>query len=335
MKERALIQGLLFCYDYLAIILSVISIMIMIILSPVFWKMEVNKATSKKGLKDVLSFVIIVALIIGFAFLCCSIHEKWTVVPNLYGMTYDDALNTLYSNRLKGQLVLASTNRDLSKSDSRVVWQSQASQLIIPTQTKISFVIDDAFSLNSTPLIQYSYRDNPFDQSQKLEYTCDYKDAIRQAVEQEQVYNNGVFPNLEIEDPHWVIEIESAELEYHAYTATWKGRSYTSFSAFSSYRLYAGAMSTTLEEIVVASSVLLGGGAGSPNLKNCTIIGKLIPGNKQNNCVLQMLSFPSFEDTGYLFLPQTLLIGDYTFCFSIIDENGKAYEWYHTVRITK
>ena len=130
----------------------------MIILSPVFWKMEVNKATSKKGkkaLKNVLGFVIIVALMIGFAFLCCSIHEKWTVVPNLYGLTYDDALNTLYSNRLKGQLVLASTNRDLSKSDSRVVWQSQASQLIIPTQTKISFVIDDAFSLNSTPLIQY------------------------------------------------------------------------------------------------------------------------------------------------------------------------------------
>ena len=130
MKERALIQGLLFCYDHLAIILSVISIMIMIILSPVFWKMEVNKATSKKGkkaLKNVLGFVIIVALMIGFAFLCCSIHEKWTVVPNLYGLTYDDALNTLYSNRLKGQLVLASTNRDLSKSDSRVVWQSQAS----------------------------------------------------------------------------------------------------------------------------------------------------------------------------------------------------------------
>ena len=345
------IKFFLVWYGHLTEILSVTAIVTTIILTT-FHKSqkedkdkktssEKNEAGCENRDESTISFtrvqaaIIILLLVIGLSVTSWHVYKKWTIVPNLYGRTYDDAMGALYDSRLNGQLALAETNSNLASSDSRIVWQNYDSNAILCAGTTVSFLIDDCFSLNSTPLIQYEYKDLAIDQTQKLEYRCDYKDAIQQAAGQERyAIENGIPVEYSIADPHWMIEIDAADLKYEAHVSVWHGILFTKADPSYSYRVYGGAMSVTLEELITSSAALLSGVALKPDLDNCTIVGKLIPTSGQDKTVLCVLPFPNHPDyNSQVFLPQTLLCGDYTFAFSIIDENDQLYEWYHYITI--
>lgn len=345
------IKFFLVWYDHLATILSVTAIVTTIILTAFHKSQKEDKDKKTSSEKEeagrenrdektisfarVLAAIIILLLVIGLSATSWHVYKNWTIIPNLSGRTYDDAMSVLYDSRLNGQLVLAETNSNLASSDSRIVWQNYAGNAILGVGTTVSFLIDDCFSLNSTPLTQYEYKDLVIDQTQKLDYKCDYKDAIQQAAEQERyAIENGVPVEYSIADPHWMIEIDAAELKYEAHVSTWHGILFTKADSSYSYRVYGGAMSATLEELVTSSAALLSGVALLPDLDECTIVGKLIPTSGQDNTVLCELPFPNYTDNNSkIFLPQTLLCGDYTFAFSIIDEDDQLYEWYHYITI--
>ncbi len=336
------IQFWLTWHDNLTVIFSVVAIIITIIISggQSGQARAVNDANTKKKhnfIIRILVAVIVLAVAVVISGKSLDKHNVWTIVPNLYGRTYDDAMSILYEHRLNGQLALASTNNDLSDSDSRIVWQSYEEGKPIKVGTTISFLIDDRFSLDSIPLNQYAYKDESIIQSKKLEYKIiDNKDAVKQAVEREEAAKeNNTSVDYSYDDPHWDVGIKAADIWYDAYTTIWGGRAYVGMNATYSYNVYAGSMSLTLEELVEKSANTLTGGIGRPDLDTCFVVGKLIPVSGQESMVLYKINVPNDNDKCVFFLPQTLSNGEYKFVFSIIDSNYKMFEWYHNISIVE
>ena len=52
-------------------------------------------------------------------------HNRYSVVPDIYGTTYDNAISALREAGLDVRLVLVSTNENLANEDTRVVCQSK------------------------------------------------------------------------------------------------------------------------------------------------------------------------------------------------------------------
>ena len=95
-------------------------------------------------------------------------------------------------------------------------------------------------------------------------------------------------------------------------------------------------MSATLERIIEDSAKFYSPGL-QLDLKNCTIIGKIIPADGQKGTVLRDIEFERYQKNGrsILLTPQVLQCGDYTFYFSIICSDDQIYEWYHNLKIVE
>ena len=50
----------------------------------------------------------------GISAITIHYNNEYSLVPDIYGMTYDDALSSLCNVGLDGRLALASTNEDLA-----------------------------------------------------------------------------------------------------------------------------------------------------------------------------------------------------------------------------
>lgn len=90
------------------------------------------------------------------AFICCGLilfaffcNKEWCIVPNLYGKTYSNAIDTLYSNGLEGFELLASSSR--SQEDVNVVWQSKEKDSIISRGEIVFIVLDDNTKYEKKP----------------------------------------------------------------------------------------------------------------------------------------------------------------------------------------
>ncbi len=308
----------LLCYENLATILAVLSIILTIIVSA-----ESLKKRAKICIGILIAFV---AFIISVNSI--ETYNSSTIVPNIIGLTYDDAMSTLYSHRLKGQLVLASTNDNLADTDSRVVWQSRNEDTVTNNGNLISFIIDDSFALNSRFIIQYPYQDLEIDQYEALKYDCDYHDALQQ------MRNTDFQYGTPLNDPHWDIEIESAELEYELNVNIKYGVMHLNGETVYSYEVYAKSMAATMEKIIEDSAEMLGRSL-KYNLNNCVIIGKIIPLFEHEDSVLLSKDFENYQEKGnsILLLPQTMKCGNYKFAFSIICSDGQMFEWYHNLKI--
>lgn len=271
----------------------------------------------------VLTFIALLFLVVGK-----TTYDHKVMVPNLSGKTYDESISTLYDSGLAGQLLLASTNKNLSGSDSRVVWQSIGSGEVCERGEKVSFVIDDAFALDTVPLNQRAYVTYASGSGQVLNYTCDYRDAIHQALEIEsEAERAGVSPVYEFEAPHWYIEVESPTIEINLTTGVRQGRSFTMANDSFSYYAYADDMAATLYEIAEISASRI----SNIELSNYVLIGKLIPWNSSEFTNAKILCIS--QDNSVLFFPLILKSEEYTFVFSLLDSDGNNYEWYHTIRI--
>lgn len=334
-------------YDYIGNILSVVTIVLaMLAIAPDNKdnsQTDSSKATDeaeqekpskrKRKKKRCLPLKLIVALMLTFITLLFVIigsttYEHKAIVPDLSGKTYDDAISALYDSGLAGQLLLASTNENLSGADSRVVWQSTKPGEVSDRRDVISFVIDDSFAIDTIPLNQCAYVTYNPGTGQILNYTCDYLDAIHQALEIEsEAEQAGVSPVYELEAPHWYIEVEPPTIEINFTTGVRHGRSFTMANDSYSYYTYAYDMAATLYEIAEFSASRI----SYADLSEFLLVGKLIPQNRSENTNTKMLIISN--DNSVLFLPLVLKSGEYTFVFTLLDSDGNNYEWYHTIRI--
>ena len=206
-----MVKFFLTCHENISAILSVAALIVTIVTHDIFPKYVALKEHRNK--EDEIykrqKICLLLQFSVAFFLVFCSIfvwiksyttYCNWGVVPDLYGMTYDDAISALYDSGLTGHLLLASTNKNLSNSDSRVVWQSTKPGEVSDHRDVISFVIDDSFALDTIPLNQCAYVTYNPGTGQVLNYTCDYRDAIHQALEIEsEAEQAGVSPVYELE----------------------------------------------------------------------------------------------------------------------------------------
>lgn len=321
-------------YGNAGYIIGIMSILVSILLSGFATRQNTDGQNTNQKIKLSIPCGVVVLcslLVLATVFVAIiseNIAKKKTVVPNIYGMTYDDAITALSDNGLMGRLLLASTNENLSATDSRVVWQSESAGSTTERDTVISFVIDDSFALEYIPLNQRNYQSLSYDQSANLEYTCDYRDAIKQSLEIErEAEREGTPVVYEFEESHWYIEIEPPETKYNITTGTSKGRNFTMADNSYSYHVYSNAMCGTLQEIAEATARTIG---GSP-FEDYFIVGKLISIDEEKTTNLKETQLS--DEAGVLFLPLVLTGGNYKFVMSFLDESGDCYEWYHDIKI--
>ena len=138
-------------YNALPIVIALTAIAISVFLVGV---KETNgkKEIAAKNAVLISMASILLLFCIGITLKAIYCNENYSVVPNIYGMTYDNALSSLREADLDGRLALASTNENLANADTRVVWQSKDAGGIVAKGTSVVFVIDDNFAIESVPL---------------------------------------------------------------------------------------------------------------------------------------------------------------------------------------
>ena len=316
-----MVRNWLWFYDNRAEILSLLAIVITILTSDDTIQQEGLKIKERVKLflssgRKVLALFLLFFSVFAY-FNSLDIYSKYTVVPDVKEMTYDDAIKSLNNNRLKGQLVLSETNDNLADPNSRVLWQSIEENTVVTLAETVSFLIDDSFSLEYMPLNQYRYGEISVEQAEKLNYVIVRGDNSIQTTEE----GSKIDPVI---DPHWTIKVAHDDLDYNVRIYLYHGYTYVSADAIQSYYAYAKSLSLTLEELVSRSASAIGGLYDSDDL---TVLGKLTPVSETDVSGLRSIDVPNHQ--GVFLLPKSLPCGTYRFYFSIIDSQYRMYDWYH------
>lgn len=225
------------------------------------------------------------------------------MVPDIYGMTYDDALSSLRNVGLDGRLALASTNEDLANADTRVVWQSKKAGSIIDKGSNVMFVIDDNFALESFPLSAFTTEEEPNTTGREW-----YWDADKSG-------------------ENWEIKVPINQFSVQGGTKILNGV-YKYSGAVFTLDLYSADMNSILSEIIDQTCAQY---APDLPIADMYLIGKLIPAGDTNQSALD--SFSTSLTHGIMILPKYLMEGKYQFAFCLCDQDGNSYEWRHTIMV--
>ena len=135
-------KPLIYVSNHISNIIGIVAIVITIILS------SSNSDTKKR---IIISAAISVGslLLIGLSLYTSS---KYSVVPNVYGLSFEAAMNQFNNAELKGTVLLAPSNLDIVSSEDRIVWQSKESGSIAARGDTIYIVIDNCFGYEYNPI---------------------------------------------------------------------------------------------------------------------------------------------------------------------------------------
>ena len=302
--------------DDLPIIISLVSLIISIFSILLVEIRPRNEKPRNGKRKRVLTIIINVlsdlcitlAPILCVVCICVSLKtiqydKKYSLVPDIYGMTYDDALSSLRDAGLDGRLALASTNEDLTNADTRVVWQSKEAGIIIDKGSNVMFVIDDNFALESFPL-------SAFTTEKKTNTTGHewYWDADKSG-------------------ENWEVKVPINQFSAQGSTKILNGV-YKYSGAVFTLDLYSTDMNSILSEIVDQTCAQY---APDLPIADMYLIGKLIPAGDTNQSALDC--FSTSLTHSIMILPKYLTEGKYQFAFCSCDKDGNSYEWSHTIMV--
>lgn len=229
--------------------------------------------------------------------------KNYSLVPDIYGMTYDDALSSLRDAGLDGRLALASTNEDLINADTRVVWQSKEAGIIIDKGSNVMFVIDDNFALESFPLSAFTTAEEPNTTGREWYWDADKSEE------------------------NWEIKVPINQFSAQGSTKILNGV-YKYSGAVFTLDLYSTDMNSILSEIVDQTCAQY---APDLPIADMYLIGKLIPAGDTNQSALD--GFSTSLTHGIMILPKYLMEGKYQFAFCLCDKDGNSYEWRHTIMV--
>lgn len=302
--------------DDLPIIISLVSLIISIFSILLVEIRPRNEKPRNEKRKRALTIIINVlsGLCITLALILCAVciwvsvktiqyDKNYSLVPDIYGMTYDDALSSLRDAGLDGRLALASTNEDLTNADTRVVWQSKEAGIIIDKGSNVMFVIDDNFALESFPL-------SAFTTEKKTNTTGHewYWDADKSG-------------------ENWEVKVPINQFSAQGSTKILNGV-YKYSGAVFTLDLYSTDMNSILSEIVDQTCSQY---APDLPIADMYLIGKLIPAGDTNQSALDC--FSTSLTHGIMILPKYLMEGKYQFAFCLCDKDGNSYEWRHTIMV--
>lgn len=239
----------------------------------------------------------------GISAITIHYNNEYSLVPDIYGMTYDDALSSLRNVGLDGRLALASTNEDLANADTRVVWQSKEAGSIIDKGSNVTFVIDDNFALESFPLSAFTTAEEPNTTGREWYWDADKSEE------------------------NWEIKVPINQFSVQGSTKILNGV-YKYSGAVFTLDLYSTDMNSILSDIVDQTCAQY---APDLPIADMYLIGKLIPAGDTNQSALD--SFSTSLTHGIMILPKYLMEGKYQFAFCLCDQDGSSYEWRHAIMV--
>lgn len=302
--------------DDLPVIISLVSLIISIF-SILLVEIRLRNEKPRNGKrKRVLTIIINVlsdvcitlAPILCAVCICVSLKtiqydKKYSLVPDIYGMTYDDALSSLRDAGLDGRLALASTNEDLANADTRVIWQSKEAGRIIDKGSNVMFVIDDNFAMESFPLSAFTTEKKPNTTGREWYWDADKSEE------------------------NWKVKVPINQFSAHGSAKILNGV-YKYSGAVFTLDLYSTDMNSILSEIVDQTCAQY---APDLPIADMYLIGKLIPAGDTNQSALDC--FSTSLTHGIMILPKYLMEGKYQFAFCLCDKDGNSYEWRHTIMV--
>ena len=283
--------------DDLPLIVSIVSIVASILLT------ATKSGEKQRNVVLITLTGILCVACFGISAITIHYNNEYSLVPDIYGMTYDDALSSLRNVGLDGRLALASTNEDLANADTRVVWQSKEAGSIIDKGSNVMFVIDDNFALESFPL-------SAFTTEKKTNTTGHewYWDADKSG-------------------ENWEVKVPINQFSVQGSTKILNGV-YKYSGAVFTLDLYSTDMNSILSEIIDQTCAQY---APDLSIADMYLIGKLIPAGDTNQSALD--SFSTSLTHGIMILPKYLMEGKYQFAFCLCDKDGNSYEWRHTIMV--
>lgn len=283
--------------DDLPLIVSIVSIVASILLT------ATKSGEKQRNVVLITLTGILCVACFGISAITIHYNNEYSLVPDIYGMTYDDALSSLRNVGLDGRLALASTNEDLANADTRVVWQSKEAGIIIDKGSNVMFVIDDNFALESFPL-------SAFTTEKKTNTTGHewYWDADKS-------------------EENWEIKVPINQFSVQGSTKILNGV-YKYSGAVFALDLYSTDMNSILSDIVDQTCAQY---APDLPIADMYLIGKLIPAGDTNQSALDC--FSTSLTHGIMILPKYLMEGKYQFAFCLCDKDGNSYEWRHTIMV--
>lgn len=283
--------------DDLPLIVSIVSIVASILLT------ATKSGEKQRNVVLITLTGILCVACFGISAITNHYNNEYSLVPDIYGMTYDDALSSLRNVGLDGRLALASTNEDLANADTRVVWQSKEAGSIIDKGSNVMFVIDDNFALESFPLSAFTTAEEPNTTGREWYWDADKSEE------------------------NWEIKVPINQFSVQGSTKILNGV-YKYSGAVFTLDLYSTDMNGILSEIVDQTCAQY---APDLPIADMYLIGKLIPAGDINQSALDSVSTSLTH--GIMILPKYLMEGKYQFAFCLCDQDGNSYEWRHAIMV--
>ena len=283
--------------DDLPLIVSIVSIVASILLT------ATKSGEKQRNVVLITLTGILYVACFGISAITIHYNNEYSLVPDIYGMTYDDALSSLRNVGLDGRLALASTNEDLANADTRVVWQSKEAGSIIDKGSNVMFVIDDNFALESFPLSAFTTAEEPNTTGREWYWDADKSEE------------------------NWEIKVPINQFSVQGSTKILNGV-YKYSGAVFTLDLYSTDMNSILSDIVDQTCAQY---APDLPIADMYLIGKLMPAGDTNQSALD--SFSTSLTHGIMILPKYLMEGEYQFAFCLCDQDGNSYEWRHTIMV--
>lgn len=283
--------------DDLPLIVSIVSIVASILLT------ATKSGEKQRNVVLITLTGILCVACFGISAITIHYNNEYSLVPDIYGMTYDDALSSLRNVGLDGRLALASTNEDLANADTRVVWQSKEAGSIIDKGSNVMFVIDDNFALESFPLSAFTAEKKPNATGREWYWDTDKSGE------------------------NWEVKVPINQFSAQGSTKILNGV-YKYSGAVFTLDLYSTDMNSILSEIVDQTCAQY---APDLPITDMYLIGKLIPAGDTNQSALDCFSTSLAH--GIMILPKYLMEGKYQFAFCLCDKDGNSYEWRHTIMV--
>lgn len=290
-------------YNELSVIIAVASIIVTVLLVGI----EKNGKT-KRSKRNKARIWIAIGLILACVLLTLGTgyyHNRYSVVPDIYGMTYDNAISALREAGLDGRLALASTNKNLANADTRVVWQSKDAGSLVDMGSNVMFVIDDNFAIEAIPLTAYALDGNTEDNTA---YSWDW--------------------SADKSSENWSITVPIEKKSFYATTSYDSNGNSLTTGGWYNIDICAAAMNRALSQIVEETCTQY---APEIPVSDMFIVKKLIPMQTDNRIAL--VSFEDDSCSGVSILPRYLTEGKYQFAFCLCDNSGTYFEWEHTILI--
>lgn len=283
--------------DDLPLIVSIVSIVASILLT------ATKSGEKQRNVVLITLTGILCVACFGISAITIHYNNEYSLVPDIYGMTYDDALSSLRNVGLDGRLALASTNEDLANADTRVVWQSKEAGSIIDKGSNVMFVIDDNFALESFPLSAFTTAEEPNTTGREWYWDADKSEE------------------------NWEIQVPINQFSVQGGTKILNGV-YKYSGAVFTLDLYSTDMNSILSEIIDQTCAQY---APDLSIADMYLIGKLIPAGDTNQSALD--GFSTSLTHGIMILPKYLMEGKYQFAFCLCDQDGNSYEWRHAIMV--